>query len=269
MSPIIAFDDSDDPRLQPYSDLPAGARSGRGSELFVVEGKLCVERLIESPLETLSVLVDTGREEETRSWVGEGIAIFSLPKAKIRELVGYRFHRGVLACGRRPPIQDCRELAERLGPRQLAIAADGVTLRENLGSMCRSAAAFGVSNILLGPLSADPLARRSVRVSMGAVLKQQFYRLRDPVSDLSMMRNEFNIRTVVTTLSPNATPIEKFEPDDRPCVLVMGGEANGVCEEVQATASDRVTVPMKMGTDSLNVAVAAAVFLYEICRRQA
>ncbi len=130
--------------------------------------------------------------------------------------------------------------------------------------MLRTSAALGIEKVLIGPLTADPYSRRTVRVSMGAVLKQRLYALKEPLAELSRLQSTGQVRTVVTTLSPEATPLDQFVTDDRAIILVMGGEAEGIDSAIEAMASDRVTIPMQLGTDSLNVSVAAAIFLYQL-----
>jgi tRNA G18 (ribose-2'-O)-methylase SpoU len=193
--------------------------------------------------------------------------IFSLPAETVRSLVGYNFHRGILGCGRRPTLGSAESLQLAASPPRVALAAIGVNQRENLGSMLRTAAALGIQKVLIGPQTADPFSRRTVRVSMATVLKQQLYALTDPEADLRRLQTAAQVRTVVTTLSPDATPLDQFVPDSRPCILVMGSEAEGIDPAIEQIATDRVTIPMQLGTDSLNVSVAAAIFMYELVTR--
>ena len=148
-----------------------------------------------------------------------------------------------------------------------ALALIGVTELENLGSLIRSAAAFGVDHVLLGPGTADPLARRSLRVSMATALKMRYFRMSDPVTLLRSWREGHGVRTIATTLDASAISLSEIVPDDRPLLLMMGNEAKGLSAEILDAATDRVVIPMQLGTDSLNVAVAGAVFLYELSRR--
>ena len=151
--------------------------------------------------------------------------------------------------------------------RRTSLAAVGVNQRENLGSMLRTAAALGIEQVLIGPRTADPYSRRTVRVSMASVLKLKLYSLEQPVAELQRLQDTGGVRTVVTTLSPDATALDQFVADDRACILVMGNEADGIDPEIEEIATDRVTIPMRLGTDSLNVSVAAAIFIYELSTR--
>jgi tRNA G18 (ribose-2'-O)-methylase SpoU len=268
VAPIVSLDEPSDPRLACYTDLRWNAKPGPESDWFIVEGRFCVQRLIESPIEVVSILVELGKEAEVASWFTDQTPVYSLPAESIRSLVGYDFHRGILACGRRPKPNSIDALRWRESEHRLALAAVGVNQQENLGSMMRTAAALGIEQVLIGPRTADPYSRRAVRVSMATVLKLKLTALVDPVPELRQLQETGRFRTVVTTLSPDATTLDQFVADDRACILVMGSELEGVGPEIEEIATDRVTIPMRLGTDSLNVSVAAAIFMYELTRRR-
>ena len=261
----IAIKHIDDPRLARYRNLRGDAIREYDGESFVTEGWLCVRRLLESRHQVHSVLVERGKEESIDASLVSDAPLYSLPADQIRELVGFGFHRGALACAKRPPLTELDELSLREGTSKLALAILGVDQHDNLGSMARTAAALGIEHLLIGPRTIDPYARRTIRVSMATILKLRLYDLHDPKNQLAALRERDGVRTVVTTLrKENATELAGFEADSRPCVLVVGNEADGVEPAVQSIATDRVTIPMRLGTDSLNVAVAAAIFLYQI-----
>lgn len=265
MTNIIPVESLQDPRLNVFRNLRGTSQTAFESETFVVEGRWCVQRLAESDHAIRSVLVEQGQEEIAASWVGVTTPIYRVPIDQMRSLVGYDFHRGMVACGERPPLVSAEQLQLGGDRPSLALAVIGVDLKENLGSMLRSAAALGVRDILIGPRTADPFSRRTVRVSMAAVFQQTIYALKDPVPQLMHLAAQQGYRTLVTTLR-QATPLDQFVNDDRPSILIVGGEANGVPADVETVATDRITIPMQLGTDSLNVAVATAIFLYELTR---
>ncbi len=227
-------------------------------ETFVVEGRWCVELLAKSKHETISVVVQDGRQDEVASWYDTDVPIYVVSAATIRELVGFDFHRGILACGRRPAFAPIDQLNLQSG---VTLCVLGVSQQDNLGSMIRTAMALGIDRLIVGPKTADPLSRRAIRVSMGTVFGQTIYQLVDPPRELHSLAS---VRTVVTTLAKDATPLNDFVIDDRPMVLVVGSEPDGVDDAVQVAATDRVTIPMKLGTDSLNVAVAAGIFMHAL-----
>jgi tRNA G18 (ribose-2'-O)-methylase SpoU len=268
VSQIIQLDDPADQRLSSYANLKA-YRHESARSTFVTEGRLCVQRLLASNHAVDSILVERGKEIEFLAEVAESTPIYSLPTEQIKQLVGYNFHRGVLACGPRPRMLEISELSFQPGRSKMAIAVLGIVEHENLGSIIRTATALGIENILVGPGTVDPFSRRVIRVSMATIFKQHLFRLEHPESQLRELQRSNNLRTIVTTLSPGATELDQFVLDERNSVLVFGNEANGVAPEVQREATDRVTIPMQLGTDSLNVAIAAAIIMHDLVRRQA
>jgi tRNA G18 (ribose-2'-O)-methylase SpoU len=256
--PIEHLDDS---RLSAYANLRHAEKS---TEFFVAEGRLPVERLIASRYEVESLVVQQGREQEFATQLSPSTPIYSLPRTRLRELVGFDFHRGVLACGRRRPLQSIEQLDWAESELPLALAIIGVTELENVGSLLRSAAGFGIEHVLIGPQTADPFSRRVIRVSMANLFSLQLYRLDRPVEQLTQLQQRRQVRCVATSLDPRATPLPRFVHDARPMILIVGNEANGLDGDVLDSASDRVTIPMHPGIDSLNVAVAGAVFMYGV-----
>ncbi|MEM1068932.1 MAG: RNA methyltransferase [Planctomycetota bacterium] len=263
MSAVIELGDAQDERLAAYRNLQGQSVGSFETDTFVVEGRWCLQRLAQSRHKILSVLVERGHESLAIEVVKPETTIYSLPGDQMRSLVGYDFHRGVLGCGRRPKLMDAMDLDLGAVPSKLALAVLGISDRENMGSIIRSATALGVTDLLIGPRTVDPYSRRSIRVSMATVFSQTIYDLSEPIQQLKSLSDQSGFRTVVTTLR-EATPLEAFEHDDRPVVLIVGNEADGVAESIERIATDRLTMPMKTGADSLNVAVATAIFLYEL-----
>ncbi|MFK8111235.1 MAG: TrmH family RNA methyltransferase [Rubripirellula sp.] len=265
MDNCIELEDLDDPRLAAYANLKH-SNSARQRNSFVVEGRWCVERLLASSFQTESILLPRGKESEFAGRLPDQTTIYSLRSEAINDLVGYKFHRGVLACGRRQALLPVDQLRFSQQDPAIALAVIGVSEHENLGSIIRSASALGIGDILIGPGTIDPFSRRVIRVSMATVFSQRLFDLRDPIQQLPGLTADGTIRTIVTTLDSDATCLEHLSPDNRNCLLVVGNEATGVPVEIQQLAADRVTIPMHLGTDSLNVAVAAAIFMHELCR---
>ena len=266
MPRIIEISEASDERLQCYADLRSSASRRLDSDSFVVEGRWCVQRLIESSAALVSVVVEHGKEAEIARWLPESTPLYSLPPELLRQLVGFDFHRGMLACGRRPRMQAIDELEFKPNGSPLALAVLGVDQQENLGSMIRTAAAMGIEHVLVGPKTADPFSRRAIRVSMATVLTRSVYELDQPEAQLRELQETKNVRSIVATLDRDATPLNRFVADDRCGILIVGNEAKGVDRAIQEIATDRVTIPM-LGTDSLNVSIAAAIFMYQLLDR--
>src|SRR5690606_11877074 len=133
-----------------------------------------LEALLASPYPVRSVLVDERRADRVEALVGGRAPVLVRPRAEVAAIAGFDFHRGVLAAADRLPLPEVDEVVR--GAR-LLLVVEGVGDHENLGALFRSAAAFGVAGVLLDPTTADPLYRRSVRVSLGHVLRVPWTRL--------------------------------------------------------------------------------------------
>jgi tRNA G18 (ribose-2'-O)-methylase SpoU len=130
----------------------------------------------------------------------------------------------------------------------------------------RTAAALGVDAVLLGPKSCDPLCRRALRTSMGGVLRVPFVRSTDLAADLQTLKQRWNVRLAGTVLADDAESLPRVTWPDR-VGLLLGNEFTGLGDEWLALCDHKVTIPMAPGTDSLNLAVAAGVFVYERMRK--
>ena len=157
------------------------------------------------------------------------------------------------------------ECVQRLRDRLAQFPGDNVDNPVNVGSIARNAAAMGWDAIFLDPRSADPLARRALRVSMGNALRVPHARVDDPRELLLAMRDR-GVRTVACTPSADATPLAELDPGDAPVLAVFGSERDGLGEDLLAACTDRVRIEMAPGVDSLNVAAASAVVCYALRR---
>ncbi len=170
---------ADDPRLDDYRALndQAFRRRYEGDELFVAEGYVAIDRLIESGHEVRSVLLAPSRverfAEHAASLAARGVPVFVADRDVIAGVVGFDLHRGVLACAERRPLATLDELLD--GASRVAVL-EGLNDNENLGAIARAARAFGIDGLLLDPTCTDPYSRRTVRVSMGEVLGLQIGR---------------------------------------------------------------------------------------------
>lgn len=285
----------DDPRVAPYRSLRD--RTLRGESLFVAEGRLLVLRLLQSDYRAESVFVADPWADEFRPLVPDHVPMYVAAESLLLQVVGFKFHRGVLAVGRRPapvPLDALLAAIERpentAGPvaeaeRERAAAAERsdtprptrsalrlvicpeVTKPENLGLVFRAAAAFGVHDVLLGERCCDPLSRRSLRVSMGAVLGMPRARSADLLADLRQLRDRWGVTLLAAVLDPQAERLAESSWPPRAAVL-LGNETDGLRQQYLALCDRRLTIPMHPGTDSLNLGVAAGVFLYEMTRRR-
>ena len=255
--------DLEDPRLADYVHLREPSRRmglERDRGIFTVEGRLSLEALVASPYAIRSVLVSAAYLPRLGHLVPDDVPVLTLPARDIEALSGVHFHRGVLAVAERPALPAVADLV-RDAARVLVL--EGVNDHENIGSLFRNAAAFGVDAVVLDPTSADPLYRRSTRVSLGHVLHVPFARVDDggwPAA-LGVVASA-GIEVLALTPDLAADPIGRVVGDVPSRVaLLVGAEGHGLTEAAMARCARRVRIPMASGVDSVNVATAAAIAL--------
>ncbi len=176
-------------------------------------------------------------------------------RAVIRATTGFRMHRGPMAAMDRRPLP---AVAGVLGDTRLALVLAGLVDHTNVGAAFRSAAALGVDGVLVTTDCADPLYRRSVRVSMGAVFTLPWTITPDWAEALT------GFRTVALTPAPDAVALTELADESRPTAIVVGTEGPGLPAADQGRAEVRARIPMSAGVDSLNVAAAVAVAVYAL-----
>jgi tRNA G18 (ribose-2'-O)-methylase SpoU len=253
---------ADDPRVADYRSLKERDLARDGGK-FMAEGEYLVRRLLASKFEVASVFVSEKRLNRIAGDLREGVDVFVSPHEVMHEVLGFKFHSGIIACGRRGSSPTIAEVVRPHGRTLLAICPE-IANTENLGSMIRIAAAFGVDAMVLGERSCDPFFRQSARVSMGAVFQLPIVRSRDLLSDLHWLGGQ-GVTLMATVLNDDAEALSRIEPPER-VGLLFGNEAQGLSQAELELCDRRITIPMKLGTDSLNVAVAMGVFLYHFTR---
>lgn len=252
-----------DPRVAAYRNLPD--RTLRGESVFVAEGVLLARRLLESPYEAESVFVTDECAEEFAAITPEGVPLYVADEKLLLEIVGFNFHRGALAVGRRrppPKLDALLSAAPADAPLRLVVCPE-ITKPENMGLVFRTAAGFGLDAVVLGPRCCDPFSRRAMRVSMGAVLRMPFTRSDDLAADLRALSDRWGVTLWATVLDPAAARIDELRWPHRVGVL-MGNEYDGLAEPWLSLCHQRVTIPIASAVDSLNLGVAAGIFLYEM-----
>jgi tRNA G18 (ribose-2'-O)-methylase SpoU len=258
--PVFPVDTLDDPRIAHYRGLKDRDLARRG-DLFIAEGDYVVRRLLASAFPTVSVLLSRRRVEHILPLVPSDVPVYVGEDALIKQVLGFKFHTGVIAVGRRLPSPSLGQVFEgRDGPMTVVVCPE-IANSDNMGSIIRISAAFGADAMVLGERCHDPFWRQSVRVSMGAVFTLPLVRSENLLEDLRAMRERWGVELVATVVGEDAEPLASA-PRPARLGLLFGNEAQGLSPEHVAACQRRVTIPMKLGTDSLNVAVSAAVFLY-------
>ncbi|GAA0511772.1 tRNA/rRNA methyltransferase [Saccharopolyspora subtropica] len=259
MAHVVEICDADDPRVDDFRDLSRADRrpdrpGGRG--LVIAEGVVVVERLLASPYPVRALFGVRRRIDELAAATAAlDVPAYVADADVMARVVGFHLNRGVLAVADRAPAVEPADLVDR--SRRLAVL-EGVGDHENLGALFRNAAALGVDGVLLGAGCSDPLYRRSVRVSMGHVLRVPFAHLASWPNDLKLLRDR-GFRVAALTPRADAKPLRDAALDQGPVAVLLGSEGPGLTEQAIAAADLAVRIPMADGVDSLNVATAGAI----------
>jgi tRNA G18 (ribose-2'-O)-methylase SpoU len=266
---IIDVTDPADPRLHDYSGLTdVELRKVRepAEGLFLAEGEKVIRRALDAGYGMRSMLLSPRWVKPMQPLIDELIAgsdakVYVGDEVLLEAVTGFHVHRGALASMQRSPVADPEALLER--SRRIVVLEDIVN-HTNLGAIFRCAAALGMDAAVLTPSCADPLYRRSVRVSMGTVFALPYARLDSWPGGLDTLRRH-GYRTIALTPGPDAVdlPDLRFAADEK-VALLLGTEGDGLSEKALDAADLRVRIPMAAGVDSLNVAAAAAVACYAI-----
>lgn len=263
----VAIADPDDPRVGDFVGLndPELRRLREGSGgteggFFIAEGALVIRQLLRSPYRVRALLLTPRRLADLAGdLVSLEAPVYVGAPEVVNAVSGFHLHRGALASADRRPMPP---LAAVVAGAARLVVAEGVNDHENLGALFRNAAAFGTGAVVLDPTSADPLYRRSVRVSMGQVLRVPFTRAgaRAWPGDLERLRAA-GFELLALTPGPDAEDLRSVRPSPR-WALLVGAEGPGLSAAALAAADRRVRIPMAPAVDSLNVATAAAVALH-------
>ncbi len=263
MTPI-PIESADDPRIEAYRDIRERDLVGRRG-LFVAEGEV-VLNVLASPQarhRPLSALIAAHRIEGLAGLLErlpQGTPVYAASQPVIDAVAGFHLHRGILALGERATEPGVVPLLADLTDQAVVVVVSGVGNHDNMGGIFRNAAAFGAGAVLLDDRCCDPLYRKAIRVSVGAVLRTPFS-IGEPVSAILDQLEAAGFDLLA--LSPSATEPLSGIRTARRTALILGSEGPGLDEEVMARCR-RVGIPMAGGFDSLNVAATSAVALYQL-----
>jgi tRNA G18 (ribose-2'-O)-methylase SpoU len=264
--PVIAIESLDDQRVEPYRNLKM-KNLQRGGDFFIAEGKKVVERLLDSEFETASVFVSERRVSEWGSKVPPDVPLYVASQEVMNGLVGFDFHVGVVGCGYRRPSPSLEKLLPQEATRQTVVVCPNCDNPENLGAIVRIGAAFGINALILGQGCCDPFSRRVIRVSMGSTFKLPIRESVDLSGDLKRLKSEWNFQLAATVLDDAAEKLDQSRRSPRFGVL-LGNEDTGLDDSWVRHCDRRLTIPMRLGTDSLNVAVTAGIILHHFTREE-
>jgi tRNA G18 (ribose-2'-O)-methylase SpoU len=261
---IVAVRDADDPRLADYvrlTDIRLRKSFESAHGLFVAEGEKVIRRALAAGYPPRSLLITERRLPGVADLLSAcaSAAAYVVPDPVAEQVTGFNVHRGVLASMARLPARAVSDVLA--GARRLIVLEDIVD-HTNVGAIFRCAAAFGMDAVVLAPRCADPLYRRAVRVSMGAVFAIPYARMTDWYGGLAELRAA-GFRLLALTPDQDAVPIGEAVRGER-AALMLGTEGDGLSARWLREADEAVCIPMApaamaSGVDSLNVVAAAAI----------
>jgi tRNA G18 (ribose-2'-O)-methylase SpoU len=267
MATLHEITDPADPRLADYRDLrDVELRKHLEAEhgLFLAEGEKVVRRAVEAGFTPRSFLMAPRWLDGLADVLGTTDApCYVMGEALAEEVTGFHVHRGALASLERRPLPSVGSV---LAGAQSVLVLEDIVDHTNVGAILRCGAALGFDAVLLAPRCADPLYRRSIKVSMGSVFSLPWTRLPDWHDALPSL-SALGFTTVALTLAPDSTPIEEAVAGLGKVALVLGSEGHGLSPRWEQSADRRAIIPMQEGIDSLNVAAATAVACYVTARR--
>ncbi len=273
MARVVRLSDLSDARLDVFARLTNNQMRGdlvSEGGVLVAESRMVVEVALEEGVEPIAFLVD---ERDLESSLGllsrasDDVEAYVLPHEQIELLTGFRLTRGLLCAMRRPRSLTVGEALE--GARRVVVVEDLVDV-SNVGALFRNAAALGADAVILSPRCADPLSRRSVRVSMGCVFKLPWARAARgdwPGATLSALREQ-GFSTIALALEPGAVALDDpalLASDRR--ALLFGSEGYGLSRAALKACDHTAIIPMARGVDSLNVAASSAVAFWQLFSR--
>ena len=257
------IDDPADPRLTDYvglTDVALRRRTEPERGLYVAESEKVIRRALAAGHRPRSYLMAERWLSDLADLVAaaeaDGIPVFVGEHEVIESLTGFHLHRGALAAMQRPVLPPLAEVLD--GARRVLVLEDVVD-HTNVGAVFRSAAALGVDAVLVTPRCADPLYRRSIRVSMGTVFQVPWTRI-DPWPGGVEQLRDLGFTTAALALEGDSVGLDVLaaDPPER-LALVLGTEGDGLSRRTLAAVDVTVRIPMRGGVDSLNVAAAGAV----------
>lgn len=263
---LIHLDNIRDSRLDVYANLTNHQlRNNKEIDegIFIAESEIAIRVALEQGYEPLSFLLDERKLKALHDLIQPmDVPVFIIGEDKAQGLCGYAVTRGALAAFKRPAPLSLDQLLEGAGR---VVLVEGVTDTSNIGAIFRNAAALGMDGVIVAD-SADPLCRRSVRTSMGCVLKVPWYKAegRWPYDCMEQLKDK-GFHRVALALRPDALPIDdpRLAAHDKLC-LVLGSEGKGLTQKTLGLCDSCAIIPMHHQVDSLNVACASAIAMWQL-----
>ena len=259
MSTLIKITSKDNPNIKEILSLQKSSKYRREQGLFVLEGRrLCLDA-VENNFTPEKVFISSSAKEKYQCIIDD----FSLCK-EVYEVADSLFSKfsdtvnpqGILCIFKMPDVS-----VDNINTTGKYIALENIQDPSNLGAISRTAEAFGIDGIIITKGSCDPYSSKSLRASMGALLRLPVYE----TDDLFYLFNEKNLTSYASVVSGNVKSINELSFKEG-CVAIIGNEANGICNESLKKSDFLFTIPMSGKAESLNAAVAASIIIWEMTR---
>lgn len=261
-----------DPRVDQYRSVRDADLRGR-RHLCMIESEMVVRRLLSSGWKIHSLFLSPQKYERLSQYIqDDSLQVYIADVSLMSHITGFHIHRGTLALVHRPSSEllHTRSVINALRNKQqiALLLAEGITNVDNMGSLFRNAAAFGVDAIILDATCCDPLYRKAIRVSMGHALSIPWGVSNDWIKTLTDIKTQLGVKLVGCETGHGAVPMWKVQPTAK-VGLIMGEEKTGLSPSTIIMCDEIAEIPMMPKVPSVNVAVASAVGLYEfLCRNR-
>lgn len=262
---MITIFDITDERIIQYQNLRQPRINQSNQSIFIAEGLKVTKKLLESSFEIDSFFALSEYYEEIgNSVINQRVSQekqFTASKSLLNQIVGFNLHTGIMAVGIEPK-------APALGTIKFPVVAlNSIVDSENVGSIVRNCAAFGIQSIIVDSSSSSPFLRRSVRVSMGTIFSTDIYFVDNLVSTLKFIQNTHGATIIGAEISDKSTPLSMCSFAQK-YVLIFGNESNGISREVLEVCHQIIHIPITNAIESINVASASAIFLHHATKVQ-
>lgn len=234
--------------------------------LFIAESEKVAKKVLESSTEIASAYMTEEHFESLRPLFNnrsDATDVFLASKEEMGKVVGYPLHQGIMLACRIPENRPLLTAAQEWKSPWMTVALDAIADAENMGAIIRNAAAFGASAVIVDDQSCNPYLRRSVRVSMGTIVDMEILRVQGLAESLRELKSAQNVRVIGAALREDSYNLSEVNTSCN-TILVFGSEGWGLRESVIQECDMLAQIPMAPGIDSLNVAIASGIFMYQI-----
>jgi tRNA G18 (ribose-2'-O)-methylase SpoU len=269
MKPPINMPDMHDERVAIYRSLK-GRELGREG-IFIAEGEKVVKELKGTGILIISFLTTPEFYKKFRSTLAklsrDDIPVYVMSRDRIQEIIGFRFHQGLMAACRIPRRLSIEKALKEIGSPHTIVALNGVNNPENVGLIARNAAAFGAGAIIVDGKTYDPYYRKAVRVSMGTIFRMPVIYAEGLDEALRWLKNKLGTRIIAASLDKKSKDLSVLDLSGNIC-FVFGNEDTGIDAKTLRSCDVVARIPIEKGVDSLNVACSSAIMLCESYKRR-